>query len=228
MAAAGGSLADGVSANIEFPFPGALRLRVLEAHEGVDRDRDPWDVLRLPWPILEVAGSMGADSGLPAPLLTAPAGGSRYSAARRVADLFDRYHLHRPAMVRDWAAGSDLGGIGNPLDDRHLWQPALWRAVRDLLALPSPPERMVGLTERLREGDLEVDLPGRVCVFGMSLLPGGPGFIELAGALAANREVHLFVVEPSPVLAARFGVAGRKELRAFKRHKRVYLATLTL
>ncbi|MGI9578679.1 MAG: exodeoxyribonuclease V subunit gamma, partial [Microthrixaceae bacterium] len=35
-------LTDGVSANIEFPFPGSLRLRLLEAEGSTDRGSDPW------------------------------------------------------------------------------------------------------------------------------------------------------------------------------------------
>ncbi len=203
----GEALADGVSANIDFAFPGTLRLRVLEADGSVARDSDPWDLTRLPWSILEVADSPAgnpAPAGLPPALLESPVGGSRYGAARAVADLFDRYHLHRPAMVQAWAAGHNHDGIGKPLPDRHVWQPELWRAVRDLVDVPSPPERMDTVLPRLRNGELDVDLPDRVCVFGMSLLPGGPGFIDLANALGHLREVHLFVVEPSPVLAGRF------------------------
>jgi exodeoxyribonuclease V gamma subunit len=219
MDPAGSELGDGVSANIELPFPGALRLRLLEAEGSLEADTDPWDVDRLPWTILEVADS-GADSGktgrIPALLLEAPPGGSRWSAARRVADLFDRYHLHRPAMIEAWATGRDVDGIGEPLDQHHLWQAELWRSLRALLEVPSPPERMAALLPRLRAGELEVDLPERVCVFGMSLLPGGPGFVDLADALGSSRDVHLFVVQPSAVLARRFSaqVSGGRPARA--------------
>ncbi|MGI9578664.1 MAG: exodeoxyribonuclease V subunit gamma, partial [Microthrixaceae bacterium] len=74
---------------------------------------------------------------------------------------------------------------------------------------PSPPERMSSVLPKLNAGEMEIDLPARVCVFGMSLLPGGPGFMDLAEALGVGREVHLFVVESSPVLTSRFA-AGRQ------------------
>jgi exodeoxyribonuclease V gamma subunit len=210
-----GGRGDGVSANISFSFPGVLRRRVLEAwsvgRSGLGESGepvDPWSVERLVWSILEVAdaagsGVGGGDGALPRPLLDASPGTSRYLAARQVADLFDRYHVHRPAMVESWRMGADVDGVGGELPVHHRWQPALWREVRGHLGVPAPPERLGPLLERLQSGELLVELPQRICVFGMSSLPGGPGFIELAAALAATREVHLFLVEPSGLLMQR-------------------------
>ena len=205
---------DGVAGNVRYAFPGALRSRVLAAGTGRtgtpgtdDRaavsapgvDEDPWAVEHLAWVVLAVADAHADD-----PLLGALGGaGTRYGSARRIADLFDRYHLHRPEMVLAWAGGRDVDGAGRSLADHHRWQPHLWRHVRDRLARPSPPERLPELLERLRSGDLEVDLPPRVVLFGLTVVPGGPGFLELADALAARREVHLYLLEPSTVAARR-------------------------
>lgn len=192
---------DGVTANIEFPFPGSLRARILDADRG-EGVPDPWAVERLVWTVLEVAD---ADARwIPAPITAPAAGASRYAAARRVADLFDRYHLHRPAMISAWGEQHDVDGAGAPLADHQRWQPRLWRALRDRIGDDGPPRRMQALLAELRHGQLEVDLPERLSVFGMSLLPGGPGFLDLADAVAAHREVHLFVVSPSPAMVARF------------------------
>ena len=46
--------ADGVCANLHFPFPGRLVGDVLADVTGVDRDTDPWRPERLTWPLLEV------------------------------------------------------------------------------------------------------------------------------------------------------------------------------
>lgn len=203
LGASGPDATDGVTANVRSAFPGSLRLQVLQAEVGED---DPWRVETLAWAVLAVADTHPSD-----PLLDAvnavPAGGSRYARARRVADLFDRYHVHRPDMVRLWAMGKDADGSAKltRLVEHHRWQPHLWRLVREHLATPSPPERMPDLLERLRAGDLPLDLPERLSFFGLSVLPGGSTFTELATAVAAHREVHLFLAEPSSSAASAVG-----------------------
>src|SRR5690606_35575131 len=46
------------------------------------------------------------------------------------------------------------------------------------------------------------DLPDRLSLFGLPVLPGGTGFIELAAAVAEQRDVHLFLLDPSPASSA--------------------------
>ena len=114
-----------------------------------------------------------------------------------MAELFDRYHLHRPAMVRSWSAGLDIDGAGRRVPDAASWQPHLWRLVADEIGEPSPPERWPGLLEGVADGDLPLDLLRRgFLFFGFTLLPGG-GFLDLARAVAQHRDVHLFLLEPS-------------------------------
>ena len=36
----------------------------------------------------------------------------RFSAVRHIADLYDRYAVHRPSMILSWAEGDDLDGDG--------------------------------------------------------------------------------------------------------------------
>ena len=199
---------DGISANIEFARPGTLR-RLILGGDGVTDD--PWDVSRLVWTILAVT-SGGTDAlGIPA---LAPHA-SRYAWARRVADRFDRYHVHRPAMVRDWAAGHDSDASKRKLASTQAWQPRLWRMARASIAQPSPPEKLPGRVESLRAGDLGLDLPARLAVFGLSSLPGGAGFVELLGALAAERDVSAYLLDPSPGTTAMFRQAftGMSRLR---------------
>ena len=181
LGASGPGRGDGVAANFVRAYPGTLRTCVLTAGRD-DPDRDPWTIDRLVWPVLAVTRQAGDDPGLAA-LHRLPPGASRYAQARRVADLFDRYHLHRPEMVRSWSAGDDVDGSGRRVPDAASWQPHLWRLVRDEVGEPSPPERWPGLLERVAEGDLVLDLPSRLVFFGFTLLPGG-GFLDLARAVA--------------------------------------------
>lgn len=191
---ASGSGGDGVVANVVRAYPGTLRSCVLTAARGGDGP-DPWDIDRLVWSVLAALDRGGLDPALGG-LGTVPAGGSRFARARRIADLFDRYHLHRPAMIRAWAAGGDVDSGGEALPSHHAWQPHLWRLVRRVVDQPSPPEEWPELLGRVAGNELALDLPPRLSLFGFSLLPGG-GFLELAQAVAVHRDVHLFLLEPS-------------------------------
>ena len=191
---ASGPGGDGVVANVVRAYPGTLRSCVLTAARGGDH-ADPWDIDRLVWSVLAALDRGGLDPALGG-LSTLPAGASRFARARRIADLFDRYHLHRPAMIRAWAAGGDVDSGGEALASHHAWQPHLWRLVRRVVDRPSPPEEWDELLGRVAGNELALDLPPRLTLFGFTLLPGG-GFLELAQAVAVHRDVHLFLLEPS-------------------------------
>ncbi|MFN7148928.1 MAG: exodeoxyribonuclease V subunit gamma, partial [Microthrixaceae bacterium] len=209
---AGPAGGDGIAANIERAYPASLRLSVLDAASGGD-GADPWRVEHLVWSVLAelaLGVDIGVDGSADSELVRVaevPAGGSRYSRARRIADLFDRYHVHRTDMVLQWAEHRDVDGSGRPLAEHDRWQPQLWRRVRDRIATPSPPERLPELLVALHSGELQLTLPDRLAMFGLSVLPGGAGFLDLADAVGATRELHVFLLEPSPS-AARHVAAG--------------------
>ncbi|MDQ3680919.1 MAG: exodeoxyribonuclease V subunit gamma, partial [Actinomycetota bacterium] len=103
--------ADGVCANVEFPFPGRLVGGAVAAASGVEREADPWLAERAVWPLLglldecvaepwlaTVAGHLGATrTGGDDPRRS-----RRFGTARHVTDLYDRYAVHRPGMLRSW------------------------------------------------------------------------------------------------------------------------------
>lgn len=206
---------DGVAANLTSAFPGTVRTRVLAAGRG-DDEGDPWAVERLVWTVLAVLTD-GHDPDEPDDTdpLVQRFGAERlgYAQARRIADLFDRYHLHRPQLVRRWAAGDDVDVAGNPLAHQHRWQPHVWRQVRERIGRPSPPEVLPPLLAELRAGTLEVDLPERLSLFGLPVLPGGSGFVELAEAVAVRRDVHLFLLDPSPASSDRVRIEAAAQDR---------------
>jgi exodeoxyribonuclease V gamma subunit len=184
---------DGIAANFVRAYPGSLRTHVLNV-ERADPSADPWGIDRLVWSILSVAGQHDDGPGLRDFTGLAP-GASGYSRARRVADLFDRYHLHRPDMIRLWAGGTFVDGTGQRIADHHAWQPRLWRLVRERVGEESPPERLPELLDSIRGGTLALGLPERLALFGFSVLPG-PEFLELARAVATQVDVHLFLLQP--------------------------------
>jgi exodeoxyribonuclease V gamma subunit len=197
LGASGAGRSDGIAANIIPAFPGDLRTAVL-AVDRTDADLDPWHIERMVWTVLEVIDGVGAGAedglGLPTDLWANRF--SIYARARRIADLFDRYHLHRPQMIRSWSQGRFVDGSGRALAGHAAWQPRLWSEVRRRMPEPSPPERLPMLLERMQGGEQLLDLPRRLVLFGFTVLPAGD-FLAVARAVAVRREVHLFLLEPT-------------------------------
>ena len=184
---------DGVCANVDFPPPARLVGEAVAAASGIDGETDPWLPGRAVWPLLEVV-----DRCLHEPWLGVLARhlegetrhARRFSTVRHLADLFDRYALHRPDMVEAWRAGEDTR-----------WQAELWRRLDARLVEPGPAERLRGACERLAEEPGLIDLPERLAVFGLTRLP--VGHMRILRTIAAHRDVHLFLLHPSPALWER-------------------------
>ena len=142
--------ADGVCANVAFPFPYRLVGDAVATASGVDPETDPWSPQRAVWPLLEVVGECLEEPWLRSLAIhlgaedDADRRARRFATVRHLAELFDRYALHRPAMVRGWARGE----VDVP--DEAAWQAELWRRLRQRLAEPSPAERLEPACERLR------------------------------------------------------------------------------
>src|SRR5918992_6379373 len=73
--------ADGVCANVEFPFPGRLVNGAVAAAVGVDWQADPWLPARSVWPLLEVVEASLEEPWLAA--LAAHIGGADADPSRR-------------------------------------------------------------------------------------------------------------------------------------------------
>jgi len=204
---------DGVCANVEFPFPGRLIGGAVAAASGVDRDTDPWLPERAVWPLLDLL-----DQCMTEPWLATVAGhlgtadgehrrSRRFSTARHITDLFDRYAVHRPGMLRSWAKGADVDDAGDSLPGDSLWQAELWRRLRDRMGTPGPAERLEDACASLRADPSLLTLPDRISIFGLTRLPAS--YLQVVRSLAAHRDVHLFLLHPSPALWARIaGTAG--------------------
>jgi len=205
---------DGVCANIEFPFPGSVVNGALALAAGTDPGSDPWLPQRAVWPLLEVVEAHFDEPWL-APLAQHIRNSEnvheskRFSSIRHVADLFDRYGVHRPEMLQCWADGSQG-------EDEDPWQVQLWRLLRTRIGQDSPAERLVAACRRLREEPELLDLPPRVSLFGLTRLPAS--YLDVLEAMAEGRDVHLFLLHPSPALwerlEAQVGPASRHLLRS--------------
>ncbi|QKT10920.1 exodeoxyribonuclease V subunit gamma [Rhodococcus sp. W8901] len=191
---------DGIAANIDFPSPTRLVDGALAAATGYDIDSDPWHPSRMLWTLLAVIDDCVDESWCS--VLARHLGhgsddhraGRRYGTAAQLAELFRSYGAQRPAMLVDWAAGRDTDGTG-ALDDDLLWQPQLWRRLRERIGSPSPAERLDHACARLRTEPGLLDLPERLSLFGPTRL--GTDQIAVLSAIGANRDVHLWTPHPS-------------------------------
>jgi exodeoxyribonuclease V gamma subunit len=205
---------DGVTANVDFPPPGALVGGAVAVATGIARDADPWLPERALWPLLDVVDEHLHEDWLDG--LAAHLGASgddpalrherRLGVVRRLAQAFDRYAVHRPEMLRAWASGDDAAGDGTPLEAGDRWQALLWRQLRERLGTPSPPERLTAACERLRADVAAVDLPQRLALFGLTRLP--TSHLDVLAALAVHRDVHLLLLHPSPALWSTIAASG--------------------
>jgi exodeoxyribonuclease V gamma subunit len=190
---------DGVCANVVFPFPGGVISGALATASGLDAKADPWLPERSVWPLLEVVEESFAEPWL-APLARhitnseTVEGSKRFASIRHVADLFDRYGVHRPDMIQRWAAGQRD-------EDEPRWQFELWRLLRGRIGRPSPAERLRDACQRLRDEPDLLELPPRLSMFGLTRLAAS--YLDVLDAVATARGVHLFLLHPSPSLWQR-------------------------
>ncbi|MEA1922810.1 MAG: exodeoxyribonuclease V subunit gamma [Pseudomonadota bacterium] len=201
---------NGVSANLDFPFPQAFLNQAVFAdlRHRIDPTIavNPFAQEVMAWKIffaLERGG--GQVSGLVPELDTylTKTGDelSRYHLALALADLFDRYLLSRPELIRAWERGA------NPLNQfaASRWQKELWQslsrgqaqvhfaALHELANQMIYPEFFPEPTPfSLKE--LSSALPSRLFLFGFAALPFT--YFDLFKGLSRLTEVHLLYCNP--------------------------------
>ena len=139
----------------------------------------------------------------------------RFSTVRHLAELFDRYALHRPRCCVPGRVG------GRRWDGRRCPR---WRLAGGALAAAARADRRARIRPsgsrracaRLREEPGLVDLPARLSLFGLTRLPAG--HLNVLRALAVRRDVHLFLLHPSPALWER--VAEQRRRAVVRRARR--------
>lgn len=199
---------DGVCANIDFPFPGALVSGALARASDIDPAIDPWLPERAVWPLMEVVRQHFHEPWL-APLAahirqSGPRHAEareedevRFSSVRHVADLFDRYAVHRPDMLLRWAEGKAQL-------DEATWQFELWRLLRTHIAQASPAERLRDACRRLSKEAELLGQPSRLSLFGLTRLPAS--YLQVLEAIGKRCDVHLFLLHPSSELWDRLRI----------------------
>lgn len=217
----------GIAAHLRFPFPGSHLRRVVKLllNDGPgteqEADADPWRAIHLVWSVLEelpwIASEPEGDL-LRLWLLRQPSQGRVdlpiWQLARAIADAFDDYALYRPELLSQWDGGRDLGITGERLPPQQLWQPKLYRRLRERLQAQPFGLRVKEVIQRLGAGEpldgaLRAHLGERLRVFGPSSM--APIQVQLLQALARVLPVDLYLLTPCPGLWQRC-VARRQAL----------------
>ncbi len=176
----------GVAANVRFPLPAAY---VWDVFRRLLADVPPAAALepaRATWHLMALLATL-EDAPRFAPLrrwLDGADERGRWELARRIADLFDQYLVHRPDWIRAWECGDDEG-----------WQAELWRR---LVARADPRHRVRLADEFARTLDAaavaRAGLPPRLALFGIPTL--APLHLDVFAALADHLDVHVFLLNP--------------------------------
>lgn len=199
----------GITANVAFPFPGAVIDRLATACLADTPEQDPWQPDRLVWPVLSLLAEHRGHPGLArlAPALgdldtiedaEVAVGRRSWQLAWTIADVLQSYALARPTMTAAWLEGNDVGPDGRALDARDTWQPWLWRALVARVG-DDPGRRLRAVTAALDDPQARIDLPAdlqQLRSFGISVLP--EVHLALLAALARRTRVELYVPTPSP------------------------------
>ncbi len=200
----GAAAGDGVCANVRFPAPARLVADAVAAasgHDpGGDPDGDPWAPGRVVWFVLEVIDTCAGEPWCAALArhLHGHTTSRRMVAAGHLASLFTSYAEQRPTVLRDWARGDDTDGDGAALPCDLRWQAELWRRLRARIGVESPAEGLTAACAALRQDECRLDLPERLSLFGPTRLTRGQ--VAVLAAVAAHRDVHLWLPHPSAAL----------------------------
>lgn len=109
----------------------------------------------------------------------------RFQLARMQADLFEQYLIYRPDWINGWKHGD--------IPESHVWQAKLW-----LNITKDQNRHTAKLIKEVKvlfsQGNLKVDIPKNICIFGINSLP--PIWMDFLVGLADYTNIHLFHLNP--------------------------------
>lgn len=178
----------GIVANIRFMFVQQFLDAVFTA-SNLSSIED-WDIEHLTWSVHRAIDSVGRS-------VVPGASMKPLTVARVVADLFDRYGVHRPSMLRYWARGRAVDAV-EPLQElpEHLrWQPRLYAEVCRLIGNESPSDRLAALTQSIRDQGIAEIVPERIALFGFVTV--NSTVRSVVEAVGTARECNIFLVHPA-------------------------------
>ncbi len=173
----------GIVANVKFWLPNQFKAAVESS--SVETIEIP-KISDLTWAIFEHLSRNGAEGVEPAPGFVLAK--RKLSFANRVAELFDRYSVHRPEMILDWNAGRDTDG-STALPEHHLWQPKLWREIKRVIGSDHP--RSSASSDLLLQDEWQ---RSRLTLFGFESFSRSK--VKLLKLIGSQREIKIFHLSP--------------------------------
>ncbi|PLX68547.1 MAG: exodeoxyribonuclease V subunit gamma [Denitrovibrio sp.] len=182
----------GISANLDFIFPGALmkRLAGVKAHE-----QTPWpEKHELTWKILDNLKTLPQTDlylNINNYLNDDPDNIKAYRLAMRIADTFDQYQIYRPDMILDWLTPKPKDIPKEPSDQ---WQLELFQSV-----FPTRDTCKTFVFDRfikncIRDRNIS-HLNAPMHIFGISVMPAF--FIEMLKAASNHTDVYFYLLSPT-------------------------------
>lgn len=179
--------ARGIVANTKFWLPNEFNSNAVSLYST---QLDIQDVAEMQWAILEYLRQEELEGREPVPgYLLAK---RKLSFAKRVAELFDKYAVHRPEMILAWNAGKNTDG-NLELPDTQMWQPILWRHLRSRLGTTQASKAMLGHSEIQN---------GRITFFGLESFSRAK--VQLLKQLGENQDVKILHLSPMDGIIASF------------------------
>ena len=178
------ALRSGVCMNIECPFLRVFVERVLRAFFPEIKNDGEFAADVLAWRIDRVLPAMVKQKAFAEVrrYLNAGDGLMRFQLAEKIAETFDRYLIHRPAMLMDWERGGE----------RDDWQAILWRELGKNRAHAAALHGQIPARMALPPHG---PLPERVSVFGISSLPAL--HLRVLFELSRHCDVRVFSLQPA-------------------------------
>lgn len=203
----------GIAAGLRVELPNQFIWRLYRAVLGNEVPVSlPYDKPNLRWRLLRMLPTLSDNNDFE-PItryLSDDADGRKtWHLAERLADLFDQYQVYRADWLNHWSEHKDVlphsehqpGDRVVPAD--QLWQPALWRALRNDMEQIAAPAQFSSRADVHNKAWQAIEagqfaqpekLPSRVIVFGISSLPEQT--LQLLAALGQHRQVLLAVLNP--------------------------------
>lgn len=182
---------NGIVANVKFWLPNQFNAVVSSES---DKSIEMPEVSHLQWAIFEYLSLKVAEGIEPAPGFILAK--RKFSFAKRVAELFDRYVVHRPEMILDWNTGKDTDG-SVALSEQYLWQPKLWREMQKILGASHG-------RSSIRSDDLLRDewQRARVTFFGFESFSRSK--VQLLKQIGVQREIKILHLSPIDGIISAF------------------------
>jgi len=180
----------GISANLDFIFPGALMKRLAGVGAG---EKAPWaEKDDLVWRVMNALLSLPDENiykNINNYLKDDTNGIRSFRLARRVADIFDQYQIYRPDMVLGWLRPK---AENLPDEESDLWQPEIFRKIfnKTNSCKTSVFDKTIRRCKTCYEGT-----ENTVHVFGISVLP--KYFIDMLKAASKHIDICFYLLNPS-------------------------------